>query len=191
MLLQIFYKKQTLYIFLVGFIIHYFLFLIKGYPLGNVFIVGAVGGVAFCGIWMAILKGLIFLLGQEEIAYFFDIKLPQTNSYEQDDDENDDLTVDDLYNFSDNKNESFFEDSQDRDGDSYNSSYADPTYNSDSVGMGASNNMEDVLSSSSNSDIKLDPSGNFDFTINGKTLNVSPKEGAQAIKKVLHDDNNS
>lgn len=194
MLLRIFSQKMTLYIFLAGFVVHFFLFLIRNYPFFNLLLVSFVGGVAFCGIWLAILYGLLVLLGEKEMAYYFQIPLTESelqnieNSYD-DPDLDDDLTMDDLYNFSDSSNLASFDDSESPVRMSQALSSENENDDEYTSVRGIDDRSEDALFTD-DVDVtpKLDASGEFELTANGKSVKATPKEGAYAIKKVLHDD---
>lgn len=196
MLLKIFSKRLTLYIFLVGFIVHFFIFLLKEYPLGNVLLVGFVGALAFCGVWFAILFGLIHLLGEKDMAYYFQVPYldpAESNSYNDNDD--DGLSIEELYDFSDDRenNQSKNLDQSDLNTDVLNE-FADDTETSyrvyrDENGVYDGDTTEDKLLTDKVDDtLKIDSTGQFNLTANGKTLKISPKDGAQAIRKILYQD---
>ncbi|MDK2818473.1 MAG: hypothetical protein KFW21_03370 [Spirochaetota bacterium] len=186
MLLKIFSQQFTLYIFTSGYFFTFLIMIIQKFPILNTFWIAFIGGVSFCGIWGFCIKLLTILFSESELSDLFRIPLPPGkvdvfNEYDDDDA----LTLNDLYNSP--------EDSD--------SSFSSP-YITNNVATDDENSSNSLIDLEDNIDIhestpptvstngKLDANGNFNLTVNGKTLKASPEDGAKAIKKVLHDSPN-
>ena len=178
MFFKIFLQPFTLYLFLSGYFLTFIIMMIQKSLLLNSFWISFVGGFTLCCIWGFCIKLLTILFAKQELCSLFGIPLPEGLADAFNNDDDDDLTLTDLYNPNDDHD--FTENSF--------SSMADDLPISDkfvsSLSIDDPNNTEEAEASTSG---RLDANGNFDLTVAGKTLKASPQDGAQAIRKTLHD----
>ncbi|MGL4676716.1 MAG: hypothetical protein ACRCWI_03510 [Brevinema sp.] len=170
MFIKIFSLPLTMYIFAIGFTLNFLIVAFRGFPFFNMIWVACIGGFVFCGIWAGLLKLLSLLLEEKELAAYFSI-VSEDKFYDLEDE--DELTIDDLYSTTD---------------DTIDDSFPNPYQQEESSDISSHDYIENEFSKTFDQDVSLDSTGEFHLTVNGKTLKASPKDGAKAIKKVLHDD---
>ncbi len=98
MFLKIIFQKTTLYFFAAGVAVNFLIFVFRSNTFTAAVLVSLVGGLVFCLIWCGIVRILMSILSQDDIAKIFNVQGGQ-NSYnaEESDDE---LTFNDLYGYS-------------------------------------------------------------------------------------------
>ena len=177
MLFKIFLQPFTLYLFLSGYALTFIIMMIQKSLLLNSFWISFVGGFTLCLIWGFCIQLLIFLFSKKELCVLFKLPLPEglADAFNEDENE-DDLTLTDLYNSVDDDDDLIDDDF---------ASTADDTPIKDSFVSSLDDIAEDEAEASTSG--RLDANGNFDLTVDGKTLKASPQDGAQAIRKTLHD----
>ena len=177
MLFKIFFQAFTLYLFLGGYGLTFIIMIILKFPIFNSFWISFIGGISLCGVWGFCIKLLTFLFSERELAKLFGLPLPEgiADAFNENDD--DELTLTDLYNPDDDllddspANEDFIPHITN---DILSDTFTPP-------------DRDDSDSSEATTSGRLDINGNFDLTVAGKTLKARPQDGAQAIKKVLHE----
>lgn len=171
---------HTLFAFFVGYISVFIIMLFRKIHIISLLWSSFIGGLSFVGIWIFILAILNFLLSQEDLENCFHLLDPKNSdsslnfSTKIDDDE---LTMDELYGKPSKQNENVSNkfSSDDPDNDKKSSFASDDFENEDYI------SSEEPKSS-------LNADGTFDLSVNGRLVRSTPKEGAQAITKVITDD---
>ena len=191
MFLKILLQTFTFYLFAGGFVLTFIIMIILKSPIFNCLWVGFIGGVVLCGIWGFCIQLLSFLLSERELAKLFRLPLPEglADAFNEEDND-DDLTLSDLYNPDDGDPiDDDNDDDDDEIGDDSSSenhkNATDPPPFSDaflSSGLDDLESSEEIVASSN-----LDSDGKFKITAAGKTLKASPQDGAQAVRKVLSE----
>ena len=176
MFFKIFFQAFALYLFIGGYFLTFTIMMIQKSLILNSFWISFVGGFTLCMIWGFCIKLFTILLSEQELAKLFKIPLPEgiADAFNEDDD--DDLTLNDLYNPDDD----LIND------DSTGSYVVDPIIRSDPFSPPERDTYLDSSDEATTSG-RLDRNGNFDLTVAGRTLKASPQDGAQAIRKTLHD----
>jgi len=169
---QLLKSHMSYYIFFIGYTCVLFLSLINKLGFFRSLWTGFSGGIAFLIIWCCILRILMILLSEKELLTIF--KISGTKSYQLEDENDDDLTAEELY--------------------------SNPS--STPIIPEASSQISEVLYPNNDSideipipkkkldlnEMKIAKDGKFDLSVNGKTLRVTPQDGAQATRKVIYDD---
>ncbi len=181
MFLQIFVLPITRYVFLAGAVINGLFVMFRGYPFMNVLWVSMIGGFVFCGVWAGIIKILMILLTEQELAYFFKISTSEGVYFDDIDDDDDELTIDDLYNTSPEIDEYADDDDEDTFSSEYPAETIDTPESPEIVGEGSGINL-------AKTEVVLNNPEQFQITVQGKTLKAHPRDGANAIKKAIYDD---
>lgn len=177
---KIFLSPLSVYLFIIGYILFFFIMIFQNRILASSLFTALIGGLIFVGIWGFILKTLQFLLTEQELSVYFRIPLdhPNTNTYTIDTDNDDDpLTIDELYGSSNDIDENT---------DAIESSSLTDHLESDSELNSDSFSQNTPQKPIQETTIAND--GKFNLTVAGKTLRTTPEDGAKAIKKTLIDD---
>ena len=178
MFFKIFLQPFTLYLFLGGYFLTFIIMMIQKSLLLNSFWISFVGGFTLCCIWGFCIKLLTILFAKQELCSLFGIPLPEGLADAFNDDDDDDLTLTDLYNSVDD---------DDLTDDDFSSMADDMPIKDSFVSSLDIDNLDEADEAEASTSGRLDANGNFDLTVGGKTLKASPQDGAQAIRKKLHD----
>lgn len=173
---KLFKQMITGYIFFISFIVSALVTLLRGLGVFRAFFAGIWGGISFVMVWAILLKILQFLLSKNELNTIFKLAPAEENISESNlyiDDDKNDLTIEEIYqNNSENEN---------------NLNTPSEINYLDSIDF---NNIDYTESSNTSSphvsDIGAD--GKFDLTVGEKTVRATPKDGAQASRKLLRDE---
>ena len=181
MFFKIFLQPFTLYLFAGGYILTLIIAITLKFPVFNSFWISFVGGMSLCGIWGFCIKLLTILFAKQELCSLFGIPLPEGLAGAFNDDDDDDLTLTDLYNSVDD---------DDLTNDDFASMADDLPISDKFVSSLDIDNPDEADEAEASTSGRLDANGKFDLTVGGKTLKASPQDGAQAIRKTLHDSEN-
>lgn len=207
MLFKIFFQAFTLYLFLGGYFLTFIIMMFQQSPILNSFWISFIGGFTFCCIWGFCIKLLTILFSKQELSSLFGVPLPEgiADAFNEEDDD-DDLTLTDLYNPPDDDDLIKDDLTPSTDSGSDDLTLTD-LYNPDddlikddppSTDSGSiiradtfiPPERDDLDTSEATTSGRLDANGKFDLTADGKTLKASPQDGAQAVRKVIHDSEN-
>ena len=179
MLFKIFLQAFTLYLFLGGYFLTFIIMILQESPILNSFWISFIGGFTLSCIWGFCIKLLTFLFSNKELSSLFGVPLPEgtADAFNEENDE-DDLTLTDLYNP---------DDGDLREDELTPITDTNSVIRLDHFTPPERDNDNDSEASTSG---RLDVNGKFDLTAGGKTLKASPQDGAQAIRKTLHDSKN-
>lgn len=190
MFLKVFLRPLTLRIYAISYGLTFILSLFYRNSFLKSLWISFVCSFVFCGLWAFVLYLISTLLSPYEMnSYFPQKKGSDPHDYNDDKETDEALTLDELYQYPENEN-------------SLTSNDTEPTKTITEDKIIQNDNMDDPGTPSydippaqtpspfdrTDKELKLGSDGNFDFTVAGKTLKVSPEDGAQAIKKVLYND---
>lgn len=180
MFLRLMRSIVTVMFFGFGFLLIFFLNLLKQQNIQFVWKRSLLGGCLFLLIWVFLIKILQALFSEQELTSIFFPSKPEGTEYIIPED-NDDLTIDELYrNFPVNEEDLNFESSNSKE-------FIDLVSTVPVLETDFSSDAEEILDNQSGS-MRIGADGMFNLEVGNRTVRVTPKEGAMAARKVLMDE---
>lgn len=180
MFLRLIRSIVSIMFFGFGFLLIFFLNLLKHQNIQFVWKRSLLGGVLFLLVWAVLIKMLQSLFSDQELKSIFFPRKPEGTEYIIPEDD-EDLTIDELYrHFPVNEEDLNFESSNSKE-------FIDLVSTIPVLETDFSSDAEEILDNQSSS-MRIGADGMFNLEAGNRTVRVTPKEGALAARKVLMDE---